>query len=130
MAIILTRKKFTPILIALIGNISRSYGYQTIFTKPASPHGLHIISCQRPHRKSFSSASSFASSTRASPAVHSTSTSLRDVGEGSETPSFWNARQDCWRPDVSDVERISWGKPAKKKGTGSRGIPHRLNEGA
>jgi len=26
------------------------------------------------------------------------------------------------------VERISWGKPAKKKGTGSRGVPHRLNE--
>jgi len=26
------------------------------------------------------------------------------------------------------VERISWGKPAKKKKTGSRGIPHRLNE--
>jgi hypothetical protein len=25
------------------------------------------------------------------------------------------------------VEKISWGKPAKKKGTGSRGVPHRLN---
>jgi hypothetical protein len=35
---------------------------------------------------------------------------------------------DCWRPTVNDVERISWGKPAKKKGTGSRGVPHRLNE--
>lgn len=34
---------------------------------------------------------------------------------------------DVWRPDVNDVERISWGKPAKKKGTGSRGVPHRLN---
>ena len=41
---------------------------------------------------------------------------------------FWNARQDCWRPDVSDVEKISFGMPAKKKRTGSRGIPHRLNE--
>lgn len=40
----------------------------------------------------------------------------------------WKARQKCWRPDVSDVERISWGKPAKKKGTGSRGVPHRLNQ--
>lgn len=40
---------------------------------------------------------------------------------------FWVARDKCWRPTVSDVERISWGKPAKKKGTGSRGIPHRLN---
>ena len=34
---------------------------------------------------------------------------------------------DVWRPDINDVERISWGKPAKKKGTGSRGVPHRLN---
>ena len=41
--------------------------------------------------------------------------------------TFWAARQKCWRPDVQDVERISWGKPAKKKGTGSRGVPHRLN---
>ena len=40
---------------------------------------------------------------------------------------FWEARMDVWRPDISDVERISWGKPAKKKGTGSRGVPHRLN---
>jgi hypothetical protein len=41
---------------------------------------------------------------------------------------FWEANMDCWRPTVDDVERISWGKPAKKKGTGSRGVPHRLNE--
>jgi hypothetical protein len=41
---------------------------------------------------------------------------------------FWEARMDGWRPTVNDVERISWGKPAKKKGTGSRGIPHRLND--
>ena len=33
-----------------------------------------------------------------------------------------------WRPTVDDVVRISWGKPAKKKGTGSRGVPHRLNQ--
>jgi len=33
-----------------------------------------------------------------------------------------------WRPTVDDVIRISWGKPAKRKGTGSRGVPHRLNE--
>jgi len=38
----------------------------------------------------------------------------------------WRSRQKSWRPDVQDVERISWGKPAKKKGTGSRNIPHRL----
>lgn len=41
---------------------------------------------------------------------------------------FWEAKMEGWRPTVNDVERISWGKPAKKKGTGSRGIPHRLNE--
>lgn len=54
------------------------------------------------------------------------------VGNGDEIEQieapFWQARQDCWRPDVRDVENISWGQPAKKKGTGSRGIPHRLNQ--
>lgn len=35
---------------------------------------------------------------------------------------------ECWRPTPDDVDRISWGKPAKKKMTGSRGVPHRLNE--
>lgn len=40
----------------------------------------------------------------------------------------WESRQKCWRPTIQDVERISFGKPAKKKGTGSRGVPHRLNE--
>ena len=42
---------------------------------------------------------------------------------------FWEARmeENVWRPTINDVERISWGKPAKKKGTGSRGVPHRLN---
>ena len=42
---------------------------------------------------------------------------------------FWQAPMETvWRPTVNDVERISWGKPAKQKGTGSRGVPHRLNE--
>lgn len=41
---------------------------------------------------------------------------------------FWEANMDGFRPTINDVERISWGKPAKRKGTGSRGIPHRLNE--
>lgn len=31
------------------------------------------------------------------------------------------------RPSRDDVERISWGKPSKRKGVGSRGVPHRLN---
>ena len=38
------------------------------------------------------------------------------------------AATDVWRPTPDDVDRISWGKPAKRKGTGSRGIPHRLND--
>jgi hypothetical protein len=41
--------------------------------------------------------------------------------------SFSDDRKGQWRPSVDDVIRISWGKPAKKKGTGSRGVPHRLN---
>ena len=47
----------------------------------------------------------------------------------STVPEFaWRAREGCWRPDVRDVEKISWGQPARKKRTGSRGTPHRLNE--
>ena len=38
------------------------------------------------------------------------------------------AAMDVWRPTFDDVDRISWGRPAKRKGTGSRGTPHRLNE--
>ena len=38
------------------------------------------------------------------------------------------AATDVWRPTFDDVDRISWGRPAKRKGTGSRGTPHRLNE--
>ena len=54
--------------------------------------------------------------------------SATDAALSSSEVVFWRARQDCWRPDVRDVEKISWGMPAKKKGTGSRGTPHRLNE--
>lgn len=49
------------------------------------------------------------------------------AGSEAATDRFWEACVDCWRPNVEDVDRISWGKPAKKKGTGSRGVPHRLN---
>jgi len=38
------------------------------------------------------------------------------------------AEKSCWRPTIDDVDRISWGRQAKKKGTGSRGVPHRLND--
>lgn len=33
-----------------------------------------------------------------------------------------------FRPSLDDVERISRGQAAKKRGTGSRNVPHRLNE--
>ncbi|KAL3913445.1 MAG: hypothetical protein SGILL_006487, partial [Bacillariaceae sp.] len=61
------------------------------------------------------------------------STTVLSAKKSKRTPTrvgdFWEARmKDVWRPDVNDVERISWGKPAKKKGTGSRGVPHRLNQ--
>mmetsp|Transcript_24030 Transcript_24030/g.78177 ORF Transcript_24030/g.78177 Transcript_24030/m.78177 type:complete len:299 (-) Transcript_24030:898-1794(-) len=46
----------------------------------------------------------------------------------SDVKEKFKAEMDCWRPDIDDVDRISWGKPAKKKTTGSRGVPHRLNE--
>jgi hypothetical protein len=58
------------------------------------------------------------------------STSLssnKDTTINDEQTITWTSRDKCWRPTVQDVERISWGKPAKKKGTGSRGVPHRLN---
>lgn len=32
------------------------------------------------------------------------------------------------RPTLDDVERISRGQAAKRRGTGSRGVAHRLNE--
>lgn len=37
------------------------------------------------------------------------------------------ARTCAARPDVGDVERLSRGEPAKRRGTGSREVPHRLN---
>jgi len=54
-------------------------------------------------------------------------TAMKLSTESGDKSIDWETRQKCWRPTVSDVERISWGKPAKKKGTGSRGVPHRLN---
>lgn len=37
-------------------------------------------------------------------------------------------RKDTCRPTVDDVTRISQGRAAKRRGTGSRAVPHRLNE--
>ncbi|CAH0364900.1 unnamed protein product [Pelagomonas calceolata] len=44
------------------------------------------------------------------------------------TPLFAANAAKKIRPSRDDVDRISWGKPSKKKGVGSRGTPHRLNE--
>jgi hypothetical protein len=38
------------------------------------------------------------------------------------------SRKSDIRPTVDDVERISRGQAAKRRGTGSRAVPHRLNE--
>lgn len=37
-------------------------------------------------------------------------------------------KSDRGRPSLDDVERLSRGQAAKKRGTGSRGVCHRLNE--
>jgi hypothetical protein len=37
------------------------------------------------------------------------------------------AATNCFRPTPDDVEAVSRGLPAKHRGTGSRGVPHRLN---
>lgn len=57
----------------------------------------------------------------------STKTNHNFVTPNTSTEIGWKSRTKCWRPTIQDVENISWGKPAKKKGTGSRGVPHRLN---
>ena len=38
------------------------------------------------------------------------------------------ARKSTVRPSLDDIDRISRGHAAKKRGTGSRAVPHRLNE--
>lgn len=42
--------------------------------------------------------------------------------------SHYRQRLSSVRPSLDDVERISRGQAAKKRGTGSRNVPHRLNE--
>lgn len=43
-------------------------------------------------------------------------------------PSLHLTTRGLFRPSLDDVERISRGQAAKKRGTGSRNVPHRLNE--
>jgi len=49
----------------------------------------------------------------------------KDATDNTMIPQ-WRSSEKAWRPTLDDVERISWGKKAKRKGTGSRNIPHRL----
>ena len=53
---------------------------------------------------------------------------LAVLGTSSLLPPAPAAKGSVWRPTIDDVDRISWGRPAKQKGTGSRGTPHRLND--
>lgn len=46
----------------------------------------------------------------------------------SMAPRLSLAAMDCWRPSPDDVDAISWGRRAKTRGVGSRGVPHRLND--
>lgn len=117
-------------LLSLMTNWSMAYSYN-VFTKASvrqSTRYYHL------HRQSIAFASAFSplpavtTHPRALSSLAATPSKENDQTIKSDSPIFWRARQDCWRPDVSDVEKISWGMPAKKKGTGSRGVPHRLNE--
>jgi|MDTB01.1.fsa_nt_gb hypothetical protein len=38
------------------------------------------------------------------------------------------AKKSSVRPTIDDIDKISRGQAAKKRGTGSRAVPHRLNE--
>mmetsp|Transcript_38308 Transcript_38308/g.62691 ORF Transcript_38308/g.62691 Transcript_38308/m.62691 type:complete len:320 (-) Transcript_38308:76-1035(-) len=118
-------------LLSLVTNWSMAYSYN-VFTKASVRQSTRYYQL---HRQSIAFASAFSplpavtTHPRASSSLAATTPSKEnDQIIKSDSPIFWRARQDCWRPDVPDVEKISWGMPAKKKGTGSRGVPHRLNE--
>ena len=53
----------------------------------------------------------------------STSTSTSSL----QTTAKGDFESKVWRPTKDDVERISYGKKARVRGTGSRKVPHRLN---
>eukprot|EP00629_Pelagomonadales_sp_RCC1024_P019189 CAMPEP_0119290230 /NCGR_PEP_ID=MMETSP1329-20130426/40407_1 /TAXON_ID=114041 /ORGANISM="Genus nov. species nov., Strain RCC1024" /LENGTH=138 /DNA_ID=CAMNT_0007291045 /DNA_START=79 /DNA_END=491 /DNA_ORIENTATION=- len=59
-------------------------------------------------------------------ALHRTN-SLRAASTAAPLAAPADKRVAKARPSKDDVDRISWGKPSKKKGVGSRGTPHRLN---
>ena len=83
-------------------------------------------------RSSVSGLNSLSSASARFSVVASSATALQSsvANNNIDTDKLFKGRieRGMWRPDKQDVERISWGKPAKKKGTGSRGVPHRLNQ--
>ena len=96
-----------PSLAAAINPVktaTRSYCFQN-FVQQRTKRAMPSVSCLKPNAQDTISA--------------------HEIEWSSDLP---RAEMDCWRPTVDDVDRISWGKPAKKKTTGSRGVPHRLNE--
>ena len=102
--------KFLCISLSLLGSLARSAAFQTVHQNPSS-FALRVPAT-----------TSRGILGRAKPKSRATASALFSTNLSFET------RQKCWRPTIEDVERISYGKPAKKKGTGSRGVPHRLNE--
>lgn len=59
----------------------------------------------------------------ASPLAHSLTLSVRGG-----TRAAFSLFASSVRPSLDDVERISRGDAARRRGTGSRAVPHRLNE--
>lgn len=107
-------------------NLRSAYSYTSFNSAPKQLSGWY------PHRQSTSFSSALSPIVpprpRAACSLAATAPSTENDQTEQSDSKFWQARQDCWRPDVPDVEKISWGMPAKKKRTGSRGVPHRLNE--
>ncbi|KAL7441782.1 hypothetical protein ACHAXH_008766 [Discostella pseudostelligera] len=109
-------------IISLMANWNLATSYTPLFGKTS--HQLLAVCRLRSRQPILSFSTASCTSLRST-----TSSSVDNVDQTQQSePPFWQARQNCWRPDVRDVESISWGLPAKKKGTGSRGIPHRLNQ--
>uniref|UniRef100_A0A7S2HLN0 Uncharacterized protein n=1 Tax=Helicotheca tamesis TaxID=374047 RepID=A0A7S2HLN0_9STRA len=52
---------------------------------------------------------------------------LSTILRAASSDAIFTSNENCWRPSLDDVTRISYGKPSKKKGVGSRGVPHRIN---
>eukprot|EP00959_Pyramimonas_sp_CCMP1952_P368609 7721296-Pyramimonas_sp.AAC.1 len=55
-------------------------------------------------------------------------TSYRSLGIHAQVGEDMVRVKVTGRPTLDDVQRLARGQRAKKRGTGSRGVPHRLNE--